>query len=69
MTVTPSTSRPTRSWGLQHGLVVITKSTRRERILQNSQIFDFALSAKAMTELDKLDQTGGTARALEAKWW
>jgi diketogulonate reductase-like aldo/keto reductase len=56
-------------WSLQHGLVVITKSTRRERILQNSQIFDFTLSAEAMAELDKLDQTGGTARALEAKWW
>jgi diketogulonate reductase-like aldo/keto reductase len=37
--------------------------------LQNAQIFDIALSADDMAELDELDQTGGTARALEANWW
>lgn len=41
----------------------------RFRILQNAQIFYFALSAGDMAELDELDQTGGTARALEANWW
>jgi len=56
-------------WCLQHGLPVISKSVHRERILQNAQIFDFALSDEDMAELDALDQTNGTDRALESKWW
>ena len=56
-------------WALQRGLPVITKSTHRERIGENAQIFDFTLSEVDMTELDALDQTNGTDRALERKWW
>jgi diketogulonate reductase-like aldo/keto reductase len=56
-------------WCLQHGLPVITKSTHRERIHENAQIFDFTLSELVMAELDALDQTNGTDRALERKWW
>jgi 2,5-diketo-D-gluconate reductase A len=56
-------------WCLQHGLPVITKSTHRERIHENAQIFDFTLSELDMAELDALDQTNGTDRALEQKWW
>ena len=56
-------------WCLQHDVPVISKSTHRERIHQNAQIFDFALSKQDMAELDTLDQTNGTDRALERKWW
>jgi diketogulonate reductase-like aldo/keto reductase len=56
-------------WCLQHGLIVITKSTHRARIDENAQVFDFALSAEDMAELDALDQTGGTDRVLESTWW
>jgi 2,5-diketo-D-gluconate reductase A len=56
-------------WCLQHGLIVITKSTHLGRIQENAQIFDLDLSADDMAELDALDRTGGTDRALEAKWW
>jgi diketogulonate reductase-like aldo/keto reductase len=56
-------------WCLQHGLIVITKSTHRARIQENAQIFDLDLSADDVAELDALDRTGGTDRALEAKWW
>ena len=56
-------------WGLQRDLVVIPKSAHRERIAENAEIFDFALSDGDMAELDALDQTGGTGRALEHEWW
>jgi diketogulonate reductase-like aldo/keto reductase len=56
-------------WDLQRGLPVITKSTHRERIQENAQIFDFTLSEPDMAELDGLDRTNGTDRALERKWW
>ena len=56
-------------WCVQHDLVVLPKSTHRDRIAENAQIFDFALSADDMAELDALDRTGGTDRAREDKWW
>jgi diketogulonate reductase-like aldo/keto reductase len=56
-------------WCLQHEVPVIPKSVHRERLQENAQIFDFALSPEDMTELDALDQTDGTDRALEGKWW
>jgi len=56
-------------WCLQHDLPVISKSTHRNRIGENAQIFDFALSEEEMAELDTLDQTNGTDRALERRWW
>jgi 2,5-diketo-D-gluconate reductase A len=56
-------------WCLQHGIPVIPKSAHRERIHQNAQIFDFALSDQDLAELDALDQTNGTDRALEDNWW
>jgi diketogulonate reductase-like aldo/keto reductase len=56
-------------WCVQRDLVVIPKSTHRERIEAKSQIFDFELSEEQMSELDALDETGGTERALEGKWW
>jgi len=48
---------------------VIPKSTHRERIEANAQIFDFSLSGDDMAQLDALDQTGGTGAARESKWW
>ena len=56
-------------WCVQRDLVVITKSTHRDRIEENAQIFDFTLSDEDMAALDVLDETGGTERALERPWW
>ena len=56
-------------WGIQRGIPIIPKSTHRERIAENAQIFDFRLSDHDIAELDALDRTGGTDRALERKWW
>src|SRR3954468_10382475 len=48
-------------WGLQQGRSVIPKSTKRERIAENLDVFDFELSADEMTAIDALDtgQRGG----------
>jgi len=56
-------------WCVQRGIPVIPKSTRRERIAENAQIFDFALTDDDLAELDALDTTGGTGAAVERKWW
>ena len=56
-------------WCVQRGTVVISKSTHRERIEQNAQIFDFALADEDLRALDSLDRTAGTDHALERGWW
>jgi diketogulonate reductase-like aldo/keto reductase len=56
-------------WCVQHGLPVLAKSTHRERLAENAEVFDFALSDADMAELDALDTTGRTDRAVEHKWW
>jgi diketogulonate reductase-like aldo/keto reductase len=56
-------------WCLQRGAAVLPKSTHRERIAENSEIFDFELSDEQMRALDALDRTGSTDRARERKWW
>jgi len=43
-------------WGVQHGHVILPKSTHRERIAENGALFDFALDDAAMTQLDGLEE-------------
>jgi diketogulonate reductase-like aldo/keto reductase len=43
-------------WSLQHGLVVIPKSTHENRIKENSQVFDFELEEKDMKLLNSLNE-------------
>jgi methylglyoxal/glyoxal reductase len=43
-------------WSLQHGLVVIPKSSRKERIRENSEVFDFEISPQDINELDSLSE-------------
>jgi len=56
-------------WSVQRQLVVLPKSTHRERIAQNAEVFDFTLSGEDMAALDALDGTGGTDQARESTWW
>ncbi|HEX4009321.1 MAG TPA: aldo/keto reductase [Solirubrobacteraceae bacterium] len=56
-------------WCIQRGTIVLPKSTHQERIVQNAQVFDLALTDGDMTALDALDRTEGTGRAREGKWW
>ena len=50
-------------WAIQHDVIVIPKSSHRERIRANAQIFDFALSPSEMLALDALDRSEGSAKA------
>ncbi|HEX6713304.1 MAG TPA: aldo/keto reductase [Thermoleophilaceae bacterium] len=56
-------------WCIERGAPVLPKSAHRDRIAQNAQVFDFALSEDDLTALDALDETGGTDTAQEHKWW
>ncbi len=42
-------------WGLQHGLVEIPKSTHKERIRENADVFDFQIDDPDMKEIDSID--------------
>ncbi|MFH9662620.1 aldo/keto reductase [Streptomyces sp. NPDC017248] len=42
-------------WGLQQGRSVIPKSTKRHRIAENIDVFDFELTADELTALDALE--------------
>lgn len=41
-------------WSVQNGVITIPMSTKEARILENSRIFDFKLSARDMETLDNL---------------
>ncbi len=43
-------------WALQRGVGAIPKSSRHARIEENAKVFDFALDAEEMRQLDALDE-------------
>lgn len=52
-------------WALEKGYVVIPKSTHRERIVENSDVFDFALAPEDVQRLDGLNEN---ARTINPPW-
>lgn len=45
-------------WAIQHKAIVIPKSTTKQRIQENIEVFDFELSADEMTLIDRLPAMG-----------
>ena len=43
-------------WQIQRGIIVIPKSTHKERMAENFDVFDFALSAEDMERIAALDR-------------
>ena len=43
-------------WGIDYGVVVLTKSVHKDRIKQNIDIFDFELDADDMKKLKRMDR-------------
>ena len=43
-------------WDLQHGVVTIPKSIKENRIIENSQVFDFELTPEEMDRIDSLNE-------------
>lgn len=43
-------------WGLQHDIIVISRSSRKPRIYENAQVFDFELQKEDMKVLNSLNQ-------------
>jgi diketogulonate reductase-like aldo/keto reductase len=43
-------------WGLQHGLIEIPKSTHKDRIIENANVFDFQIDDSDMKEIDSIDK-------------
>ena len=49
-------------WHLQNGLILFPKSSRRERMVENLNVFGFVLSADEMAALDAMDHPDGSGR-------
>ena len=43
-------------WALQHGSVTIPKSVKRERMVENADVFSFELTPEEMRAIDRLDR-------------
>lgn len=43
-------------WALQNEIVIIPKSVRKERIIENADIFDFEISAADMAAINAMDE-------------
>lgn len=56
-------------WSLQKGYIVLPKSSHKERIEQNSEVFDFDLADGDMDILDSLDEGYVSGKLLYLSHW
>lgn len=50
-----SAAQVTLRWLVQRGIIALSKTTRRERMIENISVFDFELSAEDMADIATLD--------------
>ncbi|MDO4903114.1 MAG: aldo/keto reductase [Limosilactobacillus sp.] len=46
-------------WAIQHGVLPLPKSTHKERMVKNTELFDFIISDDDMATIDRLPNLGG----------
>lgn len=51
-----SPAQITLRWELQKGIVIIPKSVHKDRIIENSALFDFSITSNDMKRIDALDK-------------
>ncbi|MFD1432771.1 aldo/keto reductase [Lacticaseibacillus yichunensis] len=56
-------------WSLQHGFLPLAKSVHEDRIRQNTELFDFSISAEDMKTLDGLRGVAGLATDPDTTTW
>ena len=49
-------AQATLRWHLQHGSIVFPKTSSRERLVENAELFDFELTADEMAAIDAMDE-------------
>ena len=62
-----SAAQITLRWHLQHGINIIPKSSRRDRIESNARVFDFILSDGDMAKIDALDGRGSVVKRIDPR--
>lgn len=55
-------------WLLQKGIVPLPKSTHEKYIIENADVFDFALSDADMLDIDAIPYCGGMRFDLDSAW-
>lgn len=55
-------------WAVQQGMVIVPKTTNKERMIENSHIFDFSLTSKEMSRLNSLSNKQSESQTTKFCW-